>query len=141
MTETIPTDVHPALGRVPPVDGRVEAGDREGWLDLFAPDALVEDPIGVSMFDPTGEGHRGRDAIGAFFDTAIAPNQVRFAIERSHVAGDEVANVGTITTTLPDGNRVLVDGVFTYRVDADGRLVALRAYWSEADLRFEPAAT
>jgi steroid Delta-isomerase len=139
VTETAPTDVHPALAASRRSMAAVEAGDRERWLDLFAPDALVEDPIGVSMFDPVGDGHRGRDGIGAFFDAAIAPNQVRFAIERSHVAGDEVANVGTITTTLPDGARVLVDGVFTYRVDGDGRLLALRAYWSEADLRFEPA--
>jgi ketosteroid isomerase-like protein len=140
VTETAPTDVHPALAASRRSMAAVEAGDREGWLDLFAPDALVEDPIGVSMFDPVGDGHRGRDAIGAFFDTAIAPNQVRFSIERSHAAGDEVANVGTITTTLGDGTRVLVDGVFTYRVDGDGRLVALRAYWSESDLRVDPTS-
>ena len=37
----------------------VEAGDREGWLALFDDDAVVEDPIGPSDFDPEGNGHRG----------------------------------------------------------------------------------
>ena len=114
----------------------VEAGDREGWLALFAPDAVVEDPIGRSPLDPTGEGHRGIDAIAAFYDSTIAPNQVRFTIERSHAAGDEVANVGTITTTMADGTVVHTDLVGTYRVDADGRLVSLRAYWEIDKLRF-----
>lgn len=32
----------------------VEAGDRDTWLALFADDAVVEDPIGPSAFDPDG---------------------------------------------------------------------------------------
>ena len=40
---------------------------------MFADDAIVEDPIGPSHFDPEGKGHRGRDAISAFWDKAIAP--------------------------------------------------------------------
>ena len=32
----------------------VEVHDRVGWLALFAEDAVVEDPIGPSVFDPEG---------------------------------------------------------------------------------------
>lgn len=115
----------------------VEAGDRAAWLSLFAADAVVEDPIGPSPFDPEGSGHHGVEAIGAFYDTVIGPNEsVRFDIRESWAAGDEVANVGTISTTLPHGGgTVHTDGVFTYRVDAEGRLVALRAYWELDRLR------
>ncbi|MFN8051680.1 MAG: nuclear transport factor 2 family protein [Acidimicrobiales bacterium] len=114
----------------------VEAGDREGWLALFAPDAVVADPIGVSALDPTGLGHHGHDAIAAFYDNVIGPNEVRFTIRESWEAGDEVANVGRITTTMADGLVVNTDGVFTYRIDGDGRIVALRAYWSVDRLTF-----
>jgi ketosteroid isomerase-like protein len=117
----------------------VEAGDRDGWLGLFAEDAVVEDPIGPSPLNPEGQGRRGRAAIAEFYDTIVGPNQVRFAITASYAAGDEVANVGTITTTFPDGSKALVDGVYTYRVDADGRIAALRAYWEFDETRFEPA--
>ncbi len=115
----------------------VEAGDRDGWLALFADDAVVEDPIGPSPLCPDGRGHHGQEAIAAFYDAVIGPNRVRFRIEQSWAGGDEVANVGTITTTMPDGSVVHTDGVFTYRVDpASGKVVALRAYWEMDRLRF-----
>ena len=111
----------------------VEAKDKEAWLALFADDAVVEDPIGPSAFDPEGRGHRGREAIGTFYDNVIAANEsIRFAIEHSFLCGDEVANVGVIRITFPGGTAVEVDGVYTYQRSADDKLVALRAYW-EAD--------
>lgn len=117
----------------------IEAGDREGWLALFADDAVVADPVGPSPFDPEGNGHRGRDAIAAFYDTVIAQAQVRFSLRASYVAGDECANEGTITSTFPDGSAGIVDGVYLYRVDADGRLVSVRAFWEFDRLRIVPA--
>ena len=54
------------------------ARNKEAWLDVFADDAIVEDPIGPSYFDPEGKGHRGKEAISAFYDTAIAPNKLEF---------------------------------------------------------------
>lgn len=117
----------------------VQAGDKAAWLALFAPDAVIEDPIGDSALDPEGKGHRGLDAIAAFWDANIGPNSLHFDIDRSFAAGPEVANVGTITTTLPDGSRAVVDGVFTYRVDEDGQLVALRAFWNfDENMTFLP---
>ena len=47
---------------------------------------------------------------------------------------------GRITTTLPDGNRSIVEGVYTYRVDDQGALVALRAFWEFDAMRFEGAS-
>ncbi len=115
----------------------VEAGDKEAWIALFAHDAVVEDPIGPSPFSPDGTGQRGKDAIAAFFDSAIGPNQVSFRIDQSWAGGPaEVANVGTITTRMPDGTVVHTDGVFTYRIDEAGKVTALRAYWELARLRF-----
>jgi ketosteroid isomerase-like protein len=129
-----PFDPHPARDASLRSMEAVEAGDREGWLGLFAADAVVEDPIGESPLDPSGRGHRGRDAIATFYDTVIGPNEVTFRIDQSWAAGDEVANVGTITTKMGDGTVVHTDGVFTYRVNENGRVVALRAYWEMARL-------
>ncbi|TCO64801.1 nuclear transport factor 2 family protein [Actinocrispum wychmicini] len=105
-------------------------GAKDEWLALFAPDAVVEDPIGTSYLDPTGAGHRGPVAIAAFWDRTIAVvERFEFAIDDSFAAGDEVANIGTITAFLPGGMRVDTDGVFTYRVGPDGLIRALRAFW------------
>ena len=76
------------------------------------------------------------EAIAAFYDNVIGPNEVTFRIDQSWAGGNEVANVGTISTTMPDGTVVHTDGVFTYRVDDAGQVVALRAYWEIDRLRF-----
>ena len=36
----------------------VHKKDKQAWLDNFADDAVVEDPIGVSALDPTGKGRQ-----------------------------------------------------------------------------------
>lgn len=107
----------------------VEAKDRAAFLANFAEGAVVEDPVGPSPLEPTGRGHRGHAAIAAFWDALIGPGQVRFAIERAIVCGDEIANIGTIYNRLPDGRELAAEGVFVYRVDATGKLVSLKAYW------------
>jgi steroid Delta-isomerase len=109
----------------------VHAGDRDAWLDLFAPDAVVQDPIGPSPFDPDGKGHHGREAIAAFYDTVIATSAaISFEIKESYLCGDEVADVGIIRTTLAGGtHQAIVRGVYTYRSNGAGKLASLRAFW------------
>lgn len=109
----------------------VRAKDRAGWLSLFAPDAVVQDPVGPSPFDEAGTGHRGSVAIAAFYDAVIAPNEsITFEIENSYLCGQEVADVGVIRTVLPGGRLVaVVHGVYTYRVNGAGQIAALRAFW------------
>ncbi len=108
----------------------VEAKDREAWLALFSEDAVVEDPIGPSPFDPEGRGHRGPEAIAAFYDSVVAANEsIRFDIRQSFLCGDEAANVGVIRITFAGGSAIEVDGVYTYRRAADDRIAALRAFW------------
>jgi steroid delta-isomerase len=99
------------------------------WLDLFADDAIIEDPVGVSPLDPEGKGHRGKAAIGAFWDAHIASSRIAFDIRHSYACGNEVANVGRITTTLPNGTTAICEGVFVYKVNDQGKLVSLRAFW------------
>ena len=107
----------------------VAARDKQAWLDVFADDGIVEDPIGPSHFDPEGRGHRGKVAIAAFWDKAIAPtDKIEFNFVDTYQCGDEEANVGNIVITAA-GHRLTAEGVFTYRVDADGKMAALRAYW------------
>jgi steroid delta-isomerase len=108
----------------------VTRGAKDEWVALFAADAVIEDPIGPSPLDPTGLGHHGSDAIAEFWDKTIANvERFEFAIEDSFAAGDEVANIGTISAFLPGGTRVDTEGVFTYRVGPDGLITSMRAFW------------
>ncbi len=130
---------HPARTAAMRSMAAVAAGDREAWLAGFADDALVEDPVGPSLFDETGNGHRGKEAIRAFWDAAISSmSQIEFMIERSHAGGDRCANVGRIRNVMGDGATVVVTGVFVYRVDDDGLVTHLQAFWQMDQMAFSP---
>ncbi|MEV0250298.1 nuclear transport factor 2 family protein [Nocardia sp. NPDC050712] len=123
------SDVHPARVAGGKSQGAVRARDKDAWVALFAADGIVEDPIGPSGFDPEGKGHRGHEAIAAFWDKAIAKtDSIEFLFDDSFACGHEVAFVGRIRTRIA-GQQIDSEGVFTYKVDADGKILALRAFW------------
>jgi ketosteroid isomerase-like protein len=128
MTDTQTKTEHPAHAAGRRSREAVQARDKQAWLDIFAVDAIVEDPIGPSAFDPEGKGHRGRDAISAIWDKAIAPtDKIEFNFRDTFQCGNEEANVGNIVITM-GGHQITAEGVFTYKANDDGKLVALRAY-------------
>jgi ketosteroid isomerase-like protein len=134
------SEEHPARAASQRSMDAVHAKDKAAWVDNFADDAVIEDPIGPSPLDPSGKGHHGKEAIARFWDKQIAPNRILFNVRESYAAGSEVANVGTITVVMPGGAVMLVTGVFTYRVNDAGKLAAMRAYWELADVRAFPPA-
>lgn len=103
--------------------------NKQEWLDLFAEDGWVEDPVGPSGFDPEGKGHHGREAISKFYDMTIAITEsLEFLIDDSLVCGNENVNIGKIRSTV-GGTVVDAEGVFIYRVNDDGKIQSLRAFW------------
>ena len=120
---------HPARVAAQASQSAASGKRKEEWLDLFAEDGWVEDPVGPSGFDPEGKGHHGREAISKFYDMTIAnTDSLEFIVNDSLVCGDEVVNIGAIRTVIA-GNQVDAEGVFIYRVDAEGKLQSLRAFW------------
>ncbi|MDF0530707.1 nuclear transport factor 2 family protein [Tsukamurella sp. 8F] len=134
------TDADPARAVAEASRKAVRAKDKDAWLALFAEDGWVEDPVGPSGFDPDGRGHHGRDEIAAFWDKAIAlADTIEFDYTDSFACGREVAYTGAIRTTVA-GTRIDAEGVFVYRVDPEGRLMSLRAFW-EVDRAMATART
>jgi steroid delta-isomerase len=117
---------------------KAEAKDREGWLGLFAHDAVVQDPVGPSPFDPEGAGRRGIEAIAAFYDEVISASEsVAFEMRQSSECGDECAFAGTIRIVLPGGKQGSVDLVNIYKVDPEGKIASLRSFWEFDKLSFD----
>jgi steroid delta-isomerase len=120
---------HPAAVAARTAMNAVTAGDRDAWLSCYSDDAVLHDPVGGSPLDPEGTGVRGHDALGHFWQQAVAPNRVRFDVTAVHAAGSEAAVVATVTTRFPHGAVASYDGVFVYTIGRDERIVSLRAYW------------
>lgn len=108
---------------------RVKEKNKEAWLALFADDAVIQDPVGVSPLDPTGLGHKGKEAISQFWDTIIAPGSFDFEMQASYPCANECANVWIGKNTMPGGVTMNVPMVTIYKVNAEGKIVSLRAFW------------
>ena len=104
------------------------AKDKQNWLDLFAEDAIVQDPIGKSPLDPVGEGHKGKEAIENFYDTVIANGNIEFNILESIPCADECANFAQIINVVGDV-KIETKMIVIYRVNSDNKIVSLRAFW------------
>jgi steroid delta-isomerase len=105
------------------------AGDAEGWLDLFAENAVLQDPYGASPMDPTGKGRVGKAEIAEFCGVYIKPDTIRFEIRQTVTSGHACVNIGTIFAKRPDGSVSWNEVVNVYEVDDAGKISLLRAYW------------
>lgn len=132
ITWNAPNDDHPARAASQRSYSAVAKGDLAEWLTVYAPDAVLEDPVGPSMFDPEGNGHRGHAAISAFWEQAIAPiDTFEFTITESFAnpGSNTCANLGQIKTSFPDGSYTVTDLAMVYIVDDEGRVTSMRAFW------------
>jgi steroid delta-isomerase len=134
------SEEHPAMVAARGSWSAVRRKVKQDWLDLMADDVVIEDPIGVSPLDPVGKGHRGKEAVGAFWDRNIEPSTIQIDVHESYAAGMESAHLMTLTTTLPGGAKTIVRGIFTYALNDDGKLTALRGYWQLDQIKVEQPA-
>jgi len=110
------------------VDAYVDAyarNDKAAFLALWAPDGVLEDPVGTPA-------HQGIEALGAFWDGARElADRIELVPVAVIVTGDEAAMVFEIHAHIGDGG-LLMQAVDVMRVDDDGRLLGVRAYWDMA---------
>jgi len=114
----------------------VAARDKTVWLALFARVNLIEDPVGAAplitgIYDHRA-GYRARDPLARFFDTFIAPNTIRFHVDRDVVCGLHVVRDLTIEITMEPQVVVHVPVHLLYELvveDAALKIFRLAAHW------------
>jgi steroid delta-isomerase len=138
------SEVHPAIQASRNSWRCVMARDKQGWLDLMADDICVEDPIGIAPTNPEGKGVRGKAELSEFYDTNMANSTIDIETHESFATDNdkhESAHLMTLRTTLPNGMQVIVHGIFTYRIDDEGKITNLRGFWSLSGSEFIPPAS
>jgi len=110
--------------------------DRQAWLSIFAEENIVEDPVGST---PHRTGKAERNAVEMestplerFYDTFIAPNEIKFHVEQDIVAGDTVIRDLKIEIIMSEALVVSVPMHLFYELDdEDGELKIchLSAHW------------
>ncbi|MEZ5538493.1 MAG: nuclear transport factor 2 family protein [Pseudomonadales bacterium] len=109
-------------------------GDREGWLALYADDAVVQDPVGISPFDTSGAGHQGKAAIAKFWDMVIGPSKLTINVHKRIPSGERSCAV--LQTAINDmgKGKTEVEMIAVYEVSDEGKIIRMSAFWSWADM-------
>ncbi|MGZ4683255.1 MAG: nuclear transport factor 2 family protein [Acidimicrobiales bacterium] len=104
------------------------AGDRAGYLSLFADDATVEDPVGADVVS-------GPEGIASFWDgvRAMSPDIELQLTGAPRLAAGEAAFPMRAITTLGDA-KLAVEIIDVMTFADDGRITSLRAFWDFADM-------
>ncbi|MFT2018192.1 nuclear transport factor 2 family protein [Streptomyces sp. 796.1] len=111
---------------------RVNAGDVDGICKLFAADARIEDPVGT-------EAVVGEAAVRAYFERVVTefgtqdtPGTLTGSQDEQHVAAGLTATIRNPQD--PAGGRLAVNVTAVFRIDADGLIAEMRAYWGATDV-------
>lgn len=103
----------------------VAAHDRAGWCGLYTEDGEINDPVG-------SRPHHGHQAIGRFYDTFIAPNQIVFHLGHDLACGMTVWRDLEVETRMSTGLRMRVPMHLRYDLVEQGgalKIRRLRAHW------------
>jgi len=106
--------------------------DREGWLNLFSMNAIVQDPVGAGPNRKDKDMRKGKDALGRFYDIFIGPNTIKFDVHQDIVVGNEMVREVSIHTTLPNGAITIVHCFLIYTITEENgqlKIEGLRAHW------------
>ena len=108
---------------------RFNAHDREGYLDLYAPTATLEDPVG-------SEVRTGRASIGEFWDAvqSMTENVTLVPVGEPCIAAGEGAFKFTIVNVL-GGDTYVMDAIDVMTFDDAGAITSMRAFWDPADMK------
>ncbi len=112
---------------------RLNAGDLEGVLALYADDATVEDPVGTPA-------QCGKATIREFYAQAIASKaQLRIIGPQRGSAGNAASMALDVEVTMPDSARMLIGVIEVMRFNEAGKVVAMQAYWGPEDMTVSAA--
>jgi steroid delta-isomerase len=104
-----------------------EKGDADAVVALFAADATVEDPLGTPI-------KRGHAEIREFYATSMATGAKLELDGAPRCAADTVAFAFAVKLDW-GGQKTVIDVIDTFRLNEDGKIVEMRAYWGPENMK------
>jgi steroid delta-isomerase len=101
-------------------------GDVDGIVELYAEDAVVEDPVGSELCI-------GKDAIRKFYQASAGRVTLRVT-GPVRIAGNEAATPMVIRFG-PEGQQKALDVISNMSFDDEGRIKSMKAWWRTEDIR------
>lgn len=104
----------------------VGAFDVQRYVNNFASDGVLEDPVGTPPV-------QGTAAITAFITNIIAPFQdIKHKIQDINVCGNEAAVNWKLNLKTTTGKKIIIDGMGVFTFNQQGKLQSVREFWDLA---------
>lgn len=104
----------------------VAAFDVPRFVNNFAPNGVLEDPVGTPPI-------QGTQAITAFITNIIAPfSEIKPKIEEIVVCGNEAAVDWKLKLKTTTGKHITIDGMGVFTFNNAGKLQSVREFWDLA---------
>ena len=124
--------IHPAREAVEQHAARWNARDREGWLSLYSDAVIFEDPVGKAP-------KRGRAAAEGSWDNSLRPGREWTLVPTRIITGGSEAVVDMRNEGVVDGVAAVVEGIEVWKVDDDGKVVHVRAFFEQpTEIELDP---
>ncbi|MGH8383485.1 steroid Delta-isomerase [Pseudomonas sp.] len=113
---------------------RVDAGDIEAIVQMYADDATVEDPFGQPPI-------RGREQIAAFYRQGLGASKVNARLTGPVRASHNGCGAMPFRVEMIwNGQPCALDVIDVMSFDEQGRIRTMQAYWSEVNLSVQAPA-
>jgi steroid delta-isomerase len=120
MTQMTPEQIEDAVEEY---FNSVGAFDVPRFVNNFAPDGVLEDPVGTPPV-------QGTAAITAFITNIIAPFQdIKHKIQDINVCGNEAAVNWKLNLKTTIGKKIVIDGMGVFKFNQNGKLQSVREFW------------
>lgn len=104
----------------------VGAFDVQRYVNNFAPNGVLEDPVGTPPV-------QGTAALTAFITNIIAPfREIKHKIQDINVCGNEAAVNWKLNLKTTTGKKITIDGMGVFTFNQAGKLQSVREFWDLA---------
>jgi steroid delta-isomerase len=100
--------------------------DVQRFVNNFAPDGVLEDPVGTPPL-------QGTQAIGAYYEAVTAPfSEIKPYIQEVIVGGQEAIVNWKLKLKTTTGKVIFIDGMGVFKFNQQGKLQSVREFWDLA---------
>ncbi|HKP12310.1 MAG TPA: nuclear transport factor 2 family protein, partial [Blastocatellia bacterium] len=104
----------------------VGAFDVQRYVNTFAPDGVLEDPVGTPPV-------QGTASITAFITNIIAPfSEIKHKVQDINVCGNEAAVNWKLSLKTKTNKHITIDGMGVFSFNEQGKLQSVREFWDLA---------
>ena len=100
----------------------------EGWIDTFAEDAVICDPVS----NPPSKAH---EYFPKFFGMLTALfEKLELSQDKIIIVGNNAAVNWTVRVVAKNGRNAMAEGISTFEINESGKIQKILSYWNDGEM-------